>query len=81
MKFNLPKNVEVEKISVTLTQDSDSCQSDDNGQSLIVETDDSGAGPYVILKTERWALDTEEMSGFVNLLKQIVTLAESKSLQ
>jgi len=56
----LPKGVRVFQVSVSLVQEPDSC-----GPALMQEikisTDDAGAGPFVVIETERWAIDKEDL--------------------
>jgi hypothetical protein len=54
-KMKLPKGVKLE--SMTFYQDADTCDDPDNIQYLTVEVQDSGAGEYYTIKTERWAFD------------------------
>ena len=51
-----PKNemVHVEKLKVCYAQP---CDSGDAHQFIEVETEDSGAGAYFVIKTDRWAFD------------------------
>lgn len=55
----LPKGVKVENMHVTYSQNPDSCDSSQYDQDLEVGIADAGGGPYIILKTERWAMDLE----------------------
>ena len=50
-------------------QEPDSCDPSQMDQQLRVSTDDAGGGSYIILKTERWALDRDDIDGFCKLLK------------
>ena len=49
-------------------QDGDSCGGEET-QDLTVEVDDAGGGCFVILKTDRWALDLDELQAFIDRLK------------
>ena len=51
-------------------QDQDTLQDGFNDQLLFVEINDSGAGPYIIISTERWALDISDIDKFCNMLKE-----------
>ena len=55
--MSLPKTISVQKVEKEFYQDSDSCDSSDLGQTLNVWTEDSGAGKYLCISTERWAID------------------------
>ena len=43
---------------------------------LDVEITDAGGGPYIVIKTERWALNPEELQGFVNELMRCIHTVE-----
>jgi hypothetical protein len=61
---------QVEEVKVTYTQESDSCQSADEGQLLEVFTEDAGNGKYIVFKTERWAIDSiDELVEILNDFK------------
>lgn len=51
-------------------QDQDSLQDGFNDQILHVEITDAGAGPYIIISTERWAFDIKDIDDFCNMLKE-----------
>jgi hypothetical protein len=53
-------------------QDKDTLQDGYNDQILLVEINDGGAGPYVIISTERWAFDIKDIDEFCNMLKEQV---------
>lgn len=46
--------------TLTFSQDSDSCEAFDPGQSLEVSIDDAGGGHFFVIKTDRWAVDDQE---------------------
>lgn len=54
--------------AMTYMQDADCCQEGDFAQTLTVRTQDGGGGHYLVLETERWALDDPEE--FVKLLRE-----------
>lgn len=70
MNIVAPKNqVVVESVSVTYIQqaDSNSPSSADDHQRLVIATENSGAGFYLVLSTERWAIEKpEEMTNLLN---------------
>lgn len=70
------KGVSLERVIYEFSQDSDSCQDNDNGQSLTVSTDDGGGGSYIVISTERWAVDYDDIDKFTDTLKRIVNLPE-----
>lgn len=50
-------------------QEPDSCAPVDAPQMLEVLIDDAGGGPYLVFKTERWALDPEDIGPFIRRLR------------
>ena len=44
--------------SFTVEQDADSCAMNSLGQWLTVKVEDAGGGPFYVLETERWAVDS-----------------------
>ena len=70
------KGVHLNRVRFEFSQNSDSNQPGDEGQSLEVSTDDAGGGSYVIIKTDRWAMDREDLDKFAACLKKIVALPE-----
>jgi len=52
-------------------QDSDNCQRDEMGQFIDVLTQDAGGGAYIVIKTERWAMDEEDIDRFCEALKRV----------
>lgn len=63
-------------LSVTLEQDNDSCDGGDLGQYLEVSTQDGGAGAFLVLRTERWAVDADEIDALAARLKAILAMVE-----
>jgi hypothetical protein len=53
----------------TFSQEADSLDAG-NGQTLMVEVDDGGGGNYLVLSTDRWALNPEDIDRFAALLKR-----------
>lgn len=51
-------------------QDNDCCDSGNLGQTLTVQTQDGGGGNYIILSTERWAID--DIDQFCAELKKVL---------
>lgn len=62
----------LEQVIEKFSQDMDSCAEGDMWNYLDIETHDAGAGPYIVLKTERWAMDFEEIDAFAQRLKDMV---------
>jgi hypothetical protein len=65
----------VEK-SITYEQEPDCCDgTSDYAQHLMVTTQDGGGGAYIILQTERWAIDRDDLiSG--KFAAQLLTILE-----
>ena len=49
-------------------QEPDSCDPSQMDQELRIITDDAGGGSYILLKTERWAIDRDEIPAFCDML-------------
>jgi len=64
-------------------QEQDCCgPNESTRQELVVETCDGGGGPYVVISTNRWAIDPndkKEVQQFINALKDAVKGAGSFS--
>lgn len=58
-------------VTETYTQDMDCCGLGYINQ-LTVETENGGGGWFLILKTERWALDADEIDTFAATLKALL---------
>ena len=59
------------EIQVCLHQDGDSSDGGDC-QYLEISTTDAGGGRYLILTTERWAVDGEDIADFCSMLQAIL---------
>ena len=70
--------VGIGRVLYELNQDSDSCEREDLGQTLKVSTDDAGGGSFIILKTERWAIDSDCIDKFAAMLKEVVNIPTYK---
>lgn len=59
-------------MKATYTQAADSCAPvgiDDN--MIDVSIEDAGGGPYIVIKTERWALDGDKLDEFTDALRTL----------
>lgn len=57
----------------TLAQPADSNQEDcEDFQYLHVSSSDAGAGPYLILKTDRWAIDRDDLNTLADQLQALL---------
>ncbi|KKQ94742.1 MAG: hypothetical protein UT21_C0012G0004 [Candidatus Woesebacteria bacterium GW2011_GWA1_39_11b] len=80
MKLNLSE-AEISNIEFNYYyQDSDSCESNNCGQQLVIKTDDAGGGPFIIIETERWAIDSDGIDDFCDVLKNIVRIVEDSKV-
>jgi hypothetical protein len=66
--MKLPKGVELTEL--TFIQDGDTCSSDEI-QYLNVKIEDSGAGKYFVISTERWAFDS--IDELVKVIKKAIS--------
>jgi hypothetical protein len=62
--------VKIQEWRVTFSQESDACDKNDLGQSLIVRSEDAGGGQYLVIETGRWAIDSVE--DFARQLTELV---------
>jgi len=62
---------------VTFAQEEDSCgRADEYQQYLHVETQDGGGGSYLVIKTDRWAIDPNGLDDFIQQLKSVLNGVE-----
>ena len=60
IKEELSKDkIEIASMAITLCQDSDSLV-ETILQELRIETDDAGGGPFIVMSTERWSMDSAD---------------------
>lgn len=54
-------------------QDADTCQfNSQDGQVLTIQTQDGGGGNYLVISTDRWAIDKNDIDKFCNVLKDMI---------
>ena len=70
------KGVQLDQVSYEFSQEEDTNQDGDLGQSIKVFTQDSGGGCYIVIETERWAMDHDDIGKFCDALKKIVNIPE-----
>lgn len=63
-------NPKVYEWSANYEQEPDCCS--DEMQTLECKTNDGGGGPFLIIKTERWALNPEDIDAFADMLKNFM---------
>lgn len=66
----------ISHVRVVLTQDKDCCDMGDDVQEMTVTVEDGGGGPFLVIDTERWALDLTEIDRFIAKLRKIQGLYE-----
>lgn len=76
--MNNNKSLRVSDAKVTLTQEQDSCSASIEDQYLTIEVTDAGAGPYLVLKTDRWAIDIDELQAFIDKLNEVYKLCNQQ---
>lgn len=71
-------NRELSSVEFVYSQDGDTADGPDY-QHLIVKTADAGGGPFLVIATERWALEFEEIEAFADKLRAVVkTIRENQ---
>ena len=70
------KGVQLEEVEYVFSQDSDTNQKADEGQTIKIFTRRSGVGSYIVIKTKRWAMDADDIDKFADCLKRIVSMPE-----
>ena len=56
------------KLTATYSQEPDCEQTGSEPQFLYLSVEDCGGGPYIVMETERWAMDS--VDDFIELLKE-----------
>jgi hypothetical protein len=59
------------KAQITLTQPNDDHGTGLDDQYLTIKVEDAGAGPYIVLETNRWAVDLDEIPALIEKLNNI----------
>jgi len=67
----MPAGVEMEGVSITFSQENDSCDTNDAGQEIVVRSVDAGAGLYAVIETNRWSLDPEDTVWLAAVVKAV----------
>jgi hypothetical protein len=72
------KEAKLVQVQMTLEQPEDCCgRVSENVQYMEIQTFNGGGGPYLVLKTERWAIDSEDIDRFCSRLKEILRSVET----
>jgi uncharacterized GH25 family protein len=71
------QGVNVSAVGYVFMQEGDQSQTDtEEPQALEIFTEDNGGGPYIVIKTDRWAIDYEDIDKFAACLKNICEIPE-----
>ena len=60
-------DVEISQASITYIQEPDNCSSSEEYQRLEIHIEDAGGGKYIVLRTDRWAIDS--IDDFITILR------------
>lgn len=60
-------DVEVSQASITYIQEPDNCSSAEEYQRLKIHIEDAGGGKFIVLNTDRWAIDS--IDDFITILQ------------
>lgn len=64
-------------ITAHYTQEVDSCGPSGGGYNLLdIEVTNAGGGPYIIIKTDRWALDVDDMEALSKEIRRLINEVE-----
>ena len=63
----------VDDVSITYIQDADCCTNRDEIQTLKIFTENSGVGRFIVLETNRWAID--DVEGIIEIIKDFAIRA------
>jgi hypothetical protein len=70
--------VEISKVLVEFSQESDNCDSSGAGQELQIWTEDGGAGPFLCISTTRWALDDNCLGQIERFCRKVLKIHKEK---
>ena len=72
------KDCRLDGCTFNISQENDSNDPGSLGQYLTIEVTDNGAGKYLLLKSDRWAIEPTDIDAFCAMLKKMLILAEEK---
>ena len=64
------------ELKITYMQDNDCEDENKDGQYLTVQTQNNGVANFIIIETERWSLDLDEIDKFADTLKDFIKRLE-----
>jgi len=71
--FKPPEGIKLTGIQVTFSQENDSCSpTSEFGQDLTLLVEDAGGGPYIVMSTERWAINEEDVDWLAAVSKELL---------
>lgn len=70
--------MKLEQVTEIISQKPDCCSDESLMHQMEVKTSDGGGGPYVVIKTERWAMDLEDIAEFTDYLTEFLEKAEAR---
>lgn len=74
--------MKVQELSITFEQESDSCDPQDLGQTLKISTEYAGEGKYLVIETQRWAIDNnEELIEYLTKAREVLKMLEGEEIK
>ena len=70
--MDLPDKCRICALDMTLSQENDSDDDGDLGQTIKISIIDVGGGAYAVLSTERWAIDGDDIDKLARQLKDLI---------
>lgn len=68
-----------ETVRLTFHEEADCCApSGVSDNEMTIETMDGGGGAYVVIKTERWALDLDSLNDLAETVRAAIGMVEEK---
>ena len=64
------------ELKITYMQDNDCEDENKDRQYLTVQTQNNGIASFIIIETERWSLDLDEIDKFADTLKDFIKRLE-----
>ena len=71
IKPDEPAKPTLESRELLYSQQGDSCGGDVD-QYLKIKTDDAGGGPFIIIETERWSFEQNEIPALVRMFESVL---------
>ena len=71
--------MKIDQATILFSEEVDCCALEDGNNYLEVSTHDGGGGAYLVIKTERWAIDPDEFDEFLKRLRLVLDVANGKT--